>query len=747
MISQWSVRAENLPGEYSAWRGPSLLVLDADGRASPTAVQGWFFRETRYISQLGLRLNGEAPLRCSVAQVNANRLEFTFIYPPVNVGAGGGSGSGGQSQWKGILRRGIDVQLAFDIHPASIEISARLTSRWDERAEVDIEWQLQADYAAIPEAQSGKREQTAKVTASSDHQERIRFCYEHPDLRYETHVKVDMPGPWRWHNGALSCRAVLDRQQTAAARLHISAIDPTDPIDEESASIREHALEQWEKGTIFVTASGETPLLAITNRAVRNVGSFSLLEGAEDEWLTPGAGVPLYLSLWARDALTAVWQSSLFDRGDMATAALTRIGRLQGRCINEAIDEEPGRIIQQARNGPLERLGKSSFSRYYADQASPFDFIFALVHAYACRGDKELIRQHWDTCRRILDWARDYGDRDGDGFLEYQTSAPGGPRHQGWKDSDNAIVDAEGHQVGTPVAACEVQGYYYAALQVMSALAALQGHAADAAAWWRTASELRNRFNESFWMPKEGFLAVGLDADKRQIKAVTSNGGQALATGILAEENMPQLVRRLFEPDLFSGWGIRTLSSNNPAYNPLDYHLGSVWLIENATIVFGLRRFGFDERAVELARALYDLAMMWPVQRVPECVGGYPRGDFAHPGAYPRANAPQMWNESAWLLIVQTLLGLQPMAPVRTLAVDPVLPEWLSDVTVHRLRVGHATVTLRFQRKDDGRNTFKVLQRQGTLHVLRQPSPNSLKAGIWDRFAGLFESALSMKEV
>jgi glycogen debranching enzyme len=746
MLSQWSVRAENLPGQYCAWRGPSLLVLDADGRASPAAVQGWFFRETRFLSQFELRLNGEAPFRCSVAQVNANRLEFTFIYPPVNVGAGGGSGSGGQSEWKGILRRGVDVQLALDVHPASLEVSARLTNRWNERVEVDFEWRLQADYASVPEAQSGKREQTAPINAVRE-QEQIRFCYEHADLPFETHVRVDMPAVWQWSDGALCSRVVLERQETAAVRLVILAVDPADPIDEKSAGARESALERWEKGTAFITASGETPLASMTNRALRTVGSFSLLEGTEDEWLTPGAGVPLYLSLWARDALTAVWQSSLFDRGEMAAAALTRTGRMQGRRVVEGRDEEPGRIIQQARNGPLERLGKSPFARYYADQASPFDFIFALGHAYACRGDKELIRQHWDTCRRILDWARDYGDRDGDGFLEYKTSAPGGPRHQGWKDSDNAIVDGEGQQVQTPFAACEVQGYYYAALQVMSGLAAMQGHAGDAAAWWAAARELKKRFNESFWMPNEGFLALGLDADKRPVTAVTSNGGQALATGILAEENMPRLVRRLFEPDLFSGWGIRTLSSKNPAYNPLDYHLGSVWLIENATIVFGLRRFGFDERAVELSRALYDLAMMWPLQRVPECVGGYPRRDFAHPGAYPRANATQMWNESAWLLILQTLLGLQPMAPLRTLAVDPVMPEWLPELTIHRLRVGEATVTLRFRRTGDGRGSFEVLRKQGTLHLLRQPSPDSLKAGIWDRLAGLFESALSTKEV
>jgi glycogen debranching enzyme len=470
----------------------------------------------------------------------------------------------------------------------------------------------------------------------------------------------------------------------------------------------------------------------------------SLLEGIQDEWLTPAAGVPLYLSLWGRDALTAVWQTALFDRGEMASAALARIGRLQGERTDAAHDEEPGRIIQQARSGPLDRLGRTPFARYYGDYARPFDFVFALAHAYACQGDAALVRRHWDTVRAILEWARKYGDLDGDGFLEYQTRSKAGPKHQGWKDSDNAIAYEGGRQVEPPIATCEVQGYYFAALQVMAVLSGVMNQPADALAYWRTADELKQRFNSAFWMNEEGFIALALDANKNQVRSLTSDAGQCIATGIVSEENLPRLVRRLFEPDLFSGWGIRTLSTTNPAYNPLDYHLGSVWLVENATIVFGLRRFGFDERALELTKALYELAQLWPGTRVPECVGGYARDEFGHPGVYPRANAPQMWNQSAWALILQSLLGLQPMAPLNTLAVDPILPEWLPDITLHKLRVGGATVTLRFSRSDTGILSADVVSKEGTLHVIRQPSPNSLRAGLRDRLFALMHGPVSI---
>jgi glycogen debranching enzyme len=198
----------------------------------------------------------------------------------------------------------------------------------------------------------------------------------------------------------------------------------------------------------------------------------------------------------------------------------------------------------------------------------------------------------------------------------------------------------------------------------------------------------------------------------------------------------------MFAPDLFSGWGVRTLSSSHAFYNPLSYHRGTVWAVEQATIVFGLRRFGFDAQALQLTRALFDLARLYPESRVPECVGGYARGERPVPGAYPRANTPQLWNATAFPLLVQTMLGLVPLAATRTLLVDPALPEWAPHVIARDVRVGDATVTLRFWRRADGSSTWKVLDQRGTLHIVRQPAPESLSARWKDRAAGVLESIL-----
>ena len=243
-------------------------------------------------------------------------------------------------------------------------------------------------------------------------------------------------------------------------------------------------------------------------------------------------------------------------------------------------------------------------------------------------------------------------------------------------------------------------------------------------------------------MADEQFYALALDPQKRQVRALTSNVGHCLTCGIVDPDRLPAVVGRMFAPDMFSGWGIRTLSSNHAFYNPLSYHRGTVWAVEQATVVFGLRRFGFDARAIDLARAMFDLAQLYPEYRIPECVGGYARGERPTPGAYPRANAPQLWNATAFPLIVQTILGLLPIAAANTLLIDPALPAWMPDVIMRGLRVGDATVSLRFWRDERGASKWDVLHRQGTLHVVRQPAPESLSARWADRAGAVLESMM-----
>lgn len=735
------IRSYKRPELRQAWRGPALLVVDNAGRAGGDPLSGFYFRETRHLSALRLFVQGEEPVPCSAAEVAANALEFSLIYPPVRSAGGGGSGSGGDARHRGILTRGLDLDLRVTVHPASLELALAVGCRWDEEVALRLEWELAADYAGLLEAMAEQRQQEAEVAAEAL-PGGVRFRYLHPRLPLSTRIVVEGGDGWSFAGGRLAGGLVVRRQEIARVTLEVRAEDAERPLSAVDEAAREAHLEAYLARQARFHAAAETPLVMLTRHALRDLGSASLLEGEPEEWSMPAAGYPLYPAAFGRDAATASWQAAAFDHGELARSTCARLARLQGTRRDDARDEEVGRIIQQARQDPLSRLGELPFDRYYGDVASPFMYVIALGNAYGWNGDRAMVERHWGPVRRVLDWAREHGDLDGDGYVEYRTRSPHGPRHQAWKDSDNAVVDEEGRQVDGPFASCETQGYHMATLQIAAGLALVVGERGEALALWRRAAELKERFNRDFWLPEEGFVAFGLDADKRPLRVLTSNAAQCIATGIVADEHLPRLVRRIFEPDLFTGWGLRTISSENPAYNPLSYHLGSVWPVENGSVVFGLRRYGFDERALQLARSLYDLALAWPGDRVPECVGGYDRRERGHPGAYPRANPFQSWNRSVFPIVVQSILGARAVAALKLLALDPVLPYWLPQLTVKRWRVGESTISLRFWRDGDGKSHHEVLEREGELRVVRQPPIDSLTAGVRDRLRHLVRDVL-----
>jgi glycogen debranching enzyme len=250
----------------------------------------------------------------------------------------------------------------------------------------------------------------------------------------------------------------------------------------------------------------------------------------------------------------------------------------------------------------------------------------------------------------------------------------------------------------------------------------------------REASQLKRRFDEAFWMPGHGCYAFALDAQKQQVRSIASNAGHCLATGIIAGEHARQTADRLMAPDMFSGWGVRTLSSEHPAYNPMSYQLGGVWPVEQASIAFGMKRYGFHQYACDIARGVFDASALFAHHRLPELMGGYARdAEHPHPGVYRRSQWPQAWSASAVFTLVQAMLGLRPMAPLGVLLIDPALPEWLPDVTLSNLRVGDARLRIRFHRERDGTTGWKLEERRGArIRVVQQP-PESASAGLLER--------------
>jgi glycogen debranching enzyme len=455
----------------------------------------------------------------------------------------------------------------------------------------------------------------------------------------------------------------------------------------------------------------------------------SLPYGLPDGPAMPSAGLPLYLQFFGRDALTIGWQS-LLATPRLLLDSLRANAAWRGTRIDDWLDEEPGKMIHQARNGPLSVLGDNPFTRYYGDWATPPDFLIMMGQYLAWSGDVDAVRELMPAARDAADWCERFGDPDGDGFLEYDTRSSGGVKNQGWKDSDDAVVDERGKVVANPIASSELQAYWYAGLQQTAVAAAAAGDVGYATELVRRARALKRRFNEAFWLEDLGVYAMGLDAQKQPIRSIGSNDGHLLASGIVPPDRGRRLAKRLMEPDMFSGWGIRTLSSEHPAYNPFSYHRGSVWPVEQGTIGFGFGRYGCWDELDRLAQGVFEMAGLFVEHRLPEVVSGVARdAEHPHPGIYANSCEPQGWSASAVVMLVQALLGMVAVAPLHLLVVDPHLPAWLPDLRLEGVRVGDARLDIAFRRTARGRTAYRVERRTGRVAVMRQPPPQAPGAG------------------
>ena len=486
-----------------------------------------------------------------------------------------------------------------------------------------------------------------------------------------------------------------------------------------------------------------TSVSRILHRAEIDLDDLRLsdLDRGPHAW-TMAAGIPIYVALFGRDTLTTSWQAALLTP-DMMRGSLQVLAELQGRDTNDWRDETPGRLPHEAHTGPLEALNVNPRARYYGSVTTTGFFPLVLSQYWHWTGDDAFVRSLVPHAFAALRWFDEQGDLDGDGFVEYLTRSSHGVRHQGWKDSEDAMVYPDGTVAEPPIATCEEQAFVYVAKVHFAEMLWRLGERRDARRLFREAHRLKQRFNAAFWLPDLQFFAMALDRQKRPIASVASNPGHCLASGIIAREFVQPTADRLLQPDLFSGWGIRTLSSEHPAYNPYSYHRGSVWPVEQGSIALGLMRYGLHSHLERLAAAVFDAASLFEHARLPELFGGHPHDEaHAFPALYPQANAPQAWSASTVFLIVQALLGLYPYAPSKLLFLDPHLPRWLPDLVIRDLRVGDATITLRFERTRTGHTTYRVLKKRGEVHVIRQASPWSLTETIGRRAKNLVASAL-----
>lgn len=716
------------PEALIAYQGQSMLITDIHGRMRQDDLHGFYHHKTRFLSRFVMRVGGTAPQFVSANLVDAHSMIAYYLAPTPRADHPGDV----RDTRDEIQLKGLEIQVNRFVG-GGLHQDVVITNHTLAPVEVAVDFELGVDYhdiCAPPgwDSPLGEGAETPEWRETPQGGE-LWFDMGHQELDHRTVVRFpQVQGGPTFEDGRVVYRLRLMPHEPVELCLPVHPIFlgtevPADHacdsfIESDSPGHRDR--EQWLRNA----ASMATPNAVVQqgwDRAVADLASLSLLEGEGAQRLTPAAGIPIYQALFGRDTLTTAWQSSMLSPA-MLRGVIETIADKLGTKYDDHRDEQPGRVIHQLQLSPSALLGETPYSGYYGDYAGPGLFLMAIGHHHAMTGDVAFARGMRDRILSVLDWMDHDGDRDGDGFYEYDTRAGDkGTKNQGWKDSPEAFVYEDGRHAPNPLAAAEIQGYYYAAKQAMGELFVSLGDEALGRDLLRQAEDLKRRFNEAFWVPEANFYALALGPEKAQLKSVASNAGHCLAAGIVDADKAEATARRLMAPDMFSGWGIRTLSADHPAYNPFAYHLGTVWPSENGTIAWGLKRYGFDELLHTLAKGLFDATLLFDQRRLPEALGGHPRDvRHPHPGIYPRSCAPQAWSASAVVLLVQAMLGLRWDAARHAILVDPSLPAWLPELVVEGLSVGHARASLRFVRDAAGHTDVQVLASKGHPQVLRE---------------------------
>ncbi|MFL9959298.1 glycogen debranching N-terminal domain-containing protein [Paraburkholderia nemoris] len=693
------------PPQLAIHQGHAVLLTDPDGQIRGPTQKGLYLYDTRVISNWTVYadgepwdlLNGGTTTSFEACIFLANRALVTEAGPiaPHTVGL--------------MLRRQIGGGVHEDLD---------LINHGQSMVRFNLEIAVRSDFADIFEVKSGHFIRRGHVTTTwSARRQRLTTAYQNQNFSREVAITAHNNGsPAVYANGRLS----FDVELAPGAQWHSClTYDLSDgeqsyrapracPNGNVDPSEDGRRLADWQCAVLELESSNDG-FQRLFRQATDDMAALRLpVPGADQTQLVPAAGLPWFVALFGRDSLVTSLQTSLVY-SDFARGTLDVLGVWQATERDDYRDAEPGKIMHELRLGELARLKLIPHTPYYGTADATPLYLITLHTAWCCTGERELLERHLPTAERCLDWIDRYGDRDGDGFQEYATRSSAGLENQSWKDSGDALVNPDGTLVKGPKALCELQGYVYDAWLRMAQIYDVLGDATRADTLRAKAAALFAQFNQAFWDEESGFYAFALDGEKRKVLSVASNPGHCLLSGIVPPERAGRVVARLMQKDMWSGWGIRTLSADHPAYNPYSYQNGSVWPHDNGLIALGFKRYGYAEEAGKIAHDVCEAGSFFALNQLPELYAGLHRNAANFPVQYVGANVPQAWAAGSVFSLLQAILGLQPDAPHRMLYVDPVLPPWLNDVTLRELRIGDQTFDIRF-RWAGGTTRFDVLR-------------------------------------
>ena len=702
-------------------QGDGFLVTEQGGEIKWPTEQGFYHADTRLLSSWRIFANG---VRWDL--LNAGNIAYyaarIYLTNPVIVSEQGDIPAA-------TLGLTIGRCLAGGLHE-----DLDVVNNGPKPVQFNLEVAARSDFADLFEVKSGHIVRRGRIVSDwNQRSRRLRAHYENEDFRRELIIRVRRADSRPvYANGRMSFEIDLAPGQSWHACLLYDVFDgeaeikaPTSCIEHASHSRESRRLGDWQARALKITTSNEE-FYRFYHQSVEDMAALRLpIRGTDHLEFVPAAGVPWFVGLFGRDSLIVSHQNAMVYP-DFARGALDVLGRWQATARDDYRDAEPGKIMHELRTGELAHFHLIPHTPYYGTADATPLYLIVLHNAWRCTGDKGLIERHLATAEKCLAWIDDYGDRDGDGFQEYQTRSKDGYENQGWKDAGEALVYPDGSLVKGPKALCELQGYVYDAWLRMAQIFDAIDDPGRADELRRKAAKLFARFNEAFWDEDSGFYAFCLDGDKRPVLSVASNPGHLLWSGIVPRDRAARVVERLLAPDMSSGWGIRTLSSEHPAYNPYSYQNGSVWPHDNSFIALGFRRYGFDREAAQIARDISRAAGYFMQHRMPELFAGLGREPTSFPVQYKGANVPQAWAAGSCFALLAALVGFQPDAPNRKLYLDPALPTWMPDLKLRDLRLGSDVFDIRFWR--DAEATRWEVTRGDAALVAARPFDRGLES-------------------
>jgi glycogen debranching enzyme len=669
---------------------------------------GLYYHDCRYLNGYELSLQGESAASLLGNATLGYRGTFQLTNPDIEMENGTLVGKEDIGiTWERVIHADqgcLHDTLTFQNYSLQhVEFTATLTFR--------------SDFEDVFAIRGLLMERFGKAQQPRWHANTLLLRYEGKDqISRSLEITVDPP-PANTGVGSADCLVKLEPRGSQQIKI-VLRVNETERAasekDGRGASIAADTETEWLEHCTGV----ETDSILLNSLVLRSLRDLRLLKTSLHGHSFFAAGVPWFVTLFGRDSIITALQTLAFAP-EMAEGTLRLLARLQGSKVDRWRDEQPGKILHEWRIGEMARLGEIPHTPYYGTvDATPLFLILVERHA-RWTGDLSLFHDLRENIERALSWIDEYGDLDGDGYVEYESTSSLGLINQGWKDSGDAIVAADGSLATPPIALVEVQGYVYDARKSIASLYRRDGDERRASQLEAEAEQLRKRFNIDFWLKKEQFFTLALQGpDKDICPVITSNPGHALWSGIVQKGKARSCVRRLMEGDMYSGWGVRTLSTEDRRYNPLGYHLGTVWPHDNAIIVAGFRRYGFDKEALRIFSDIVDASTHFRNYRLPELYAGYAREDYDEPVSYPVACHPQAWAASSVPFMIQELLGLEADAFEKKLKITrPVLPPFVDRLEMRGLRVGEARADLKFTRAEGDAVAVEVLSTSGDIEI------------------------------